>query len=450
MPATRLAKRVLARLAQAEVCESNPHYRDDLRIARLAVAYAAKGEAVLCSPHVLASYAVLGLHPEKVWPAIQARRKALGPVDGWDAPVVPVPKKPVQSASLWPEKTNGARAVNSCAGDTLLRDNTNSVPMAAPSITTAYPNSDAPSSGKRGEYFYDEAIRIIKRSGAPDHVRQLTLDALAVRGDWPKRKGPITNIITVSIRSLQDEGGVYRSTIQRRIRRATQEKYWRELHPINHWLNCPKCGAERESAQCPKCPHKGNGHNPDEFRTTITHAIDFEKFERTPPCRQVREIRELRARHSPKGVAQMPPREERESVAVKQPAAEPAHRSTEKPRTVVHTEISVASTKAAQLLMEMCGLADIGAIPQIAISIAAEAKYRGIEIEEAAKLIADCCVRDQKKGIALTRFYFRDLKWRASDGGQTSAAAQRADHNKRAILDGFAANARDRDVPDSS
>lgn len=113
MPATRLSARVLARLVQAEACELDPHYRDDLRIARLIVHYAATGEAVLCSPHELASYMVLGVHPEKVWPAISARRKALGLVDVWDAPVVPVPKKPVQSASLWPEKTNARRAVGS-------------------------------------------------------------------------------------------------------------------------------------------------------------------------------------------------------------------------------------------------------------------------------------------------------------------------------------------------
>jgi hypothetical protein len=115
MPATRLSGRVVKRLTHAEACESNPHYRDDLQIARLTVHYAATGEAVLCPPHVLASYAVLGLHPEKVWPAIEARRKALlGPL----LEVLcasPVPKKAAQSVKLWAEKTNGARAVNSRA-----------------------------------------------------------------------------------------------------------------------------------------------------------------------------------------------------------------------------------------------------------------------------------------------------------------------------------------------
>src|ERR1700683_3247363 len=97
MLATHLARRVVSRLVQAEVKELDPHYRDDLKIARLTVAYAASGEAMLCPPHVLASYAVLGLHPEKVWPAILARRKALlGPLYEEVSGALP-PKKPAQS-----------------------------------------------------------------------------------------------------------------------------------------------------------------------------------------------------------------------------------------------------------------------------------------------------------------------------------------------------------------
>jgi hypothetical protein len=323
--------------------------------------------------------------------------------------------------------------------------------MAAPSIAAGYPNSDAPSSGKKGQYSYDELLVVISRSGAPEHVRQLTLDALVVRGPWPKAQGPVTPIISVSITSLQDQAVVWRSTIQRRIHRAKKDNYWREVRSMNSWLDCPKCGAPRESAKCPKCPHKGNGFDPKEFRRTFTYAIDVEKFERTPPCRQVREIRELRARRSPKGLAEMPKAASQPeantpapSPSLRQPAAEHAHRNIPRPRTVVNTEISERSRKAAELLMEMCGLADRGAIEQIGISIAAEAKFRGVEIEEAAKLIADCAMRDQKKGTTLSRFYFRDLKWRTSDGGQqTSAAQQRAEHNKRSIFNGLLRNYRD-------
>ena len=66
------ADRVLARLEQRERKEIDPWVRDDIRIAWITVLYAARGES---QPHVAASYQVLGLHPDKVWPAIVARRK---------------------------------------------------------------------------------------------------------------------------------------------------------------------------------------------------------------------------------------------------------------------------------------------------------------------------------------------------------------------------------------
>jgi hypothetical protein len=169
-----LSSRILSRLIDAEAKEPDPWLRDDLRIARLTVAHAARGDAscTCCSPHGLASYEVLGLRPEKVWPAIVARRKAqlgefyskfydehdlLRKDDGsllgrfWSVP--PVPKKPAQSVKLWCEKTNAARATNSRGGITLLRDNTISVPMAAPSIAAAYRNPDDSGSAKERPFF---------------------------------------------------------------------------------------------------------------------------------------------------------------------------------------------------------------------------------------------------------------------------------------------------------
>ena len=67
-----LAERVLSQLKTAEAHESNPHFQDDIRIAWITVLRAWRGEQM---PHVSATYAVLGLHPDKVWPAIVARRK---------------------------------------------------------------------------------------------------------------------------------------------------------------------------------------------------------------------------------------------------------------------------------------------------------------------------------------------------------------------------------------
>jgi hypothetical protein len=115
---------ILSRLAQAEWREVNPHFRDDYRIAWITILNAACG---IPEPEVGATYAVLGLHPLKVWPAIVARRKALlGPLyeDFYPtldarpvpaashgrvvapagelaiAPALPFQKKPVQSVRI--------------------------------------------------------------------------------------------------------------------------------------------------------------------------------------------------------------------------------------------------------------------------------------------------------------------------------------------------------------
>jgi hypothetical protein len=69
-----LAERVLARLEAAEQKESDLWLRDDIRIAWITVLYASRGNP---QPHIDATYQVLGIHPDKVWPAICARRAAL-------------------------------------------------------------------------------------------------------------------------------------------------------------------------------------------------------------------------------------------------------------------------------------------------------------------------------------------------------------------------------------
>jgi hypothetical protein len=150
-PIPAFSGRILCRLAEAIADEPDPWVRDDLKIARLTVLHAARGDAVSCAPHVLAAYEVLGLHPEKVWPAIQARRLALlGPLEAIGAP----PKKPAQSVKLWSEKTSGARAINSRAAMQQGSPRTTiSVPMAAPSIAAAYPNPDDSGSAKERDYF---------------------------------------------------------------------------------------------------------------------------------------------------------------------------------------------------------------------------------------------------------------------------------------------------------
>jgi hypothetical protein len=346
MPATRLSGRVVERLTQAEACEPNPHYRDDLQIARLTVHYAATGEAVLCPPHVLASYAVLGLHPEKVWPAIEARRKALlGPLlEVLGAP--PVPKKAAQSVKLWAEKTNGARAINSRADTTLLRDNTISVPMAAPSIAALYRNPDEPSSAKKRQFTYEEMLSFVEFSGASHSVRALTISALQARGKWPHEDGPASTVLSVAILGMMLEGVCCRSTVQRRIKRAVHLGFWRRTREANSWTNCPRCSKPRTTGKC-ECGYKGrsrdaNGNWTGEFMRVPVYEFDIEKFRTAPRCREIRQFdartyAEHKAaakrgehpnlREMPRKPAQ-PDKPDPPAAPAKQPAAEHAHRNT--------------------------------------------------------------------------------------------------------------------------
>jgi uncharacterized protein YbjT (DUF2867 family) len=91
--------RIVARLEQAELHESDAWYRDAIRIARLTVLYAAQGDP---SPHFWATYQVLRTAPDQVWPATVARRKAMlgdyyESIFGAEIGVTLPPKKPVQS-----------------------------------------------------------------------------------------------------------------------------------------------------------------------------------------------------------------------------------------------------------------------------------------------------------------------------------------------------------------
>lgn len=461
MPAN-MSGRVISRLVQAEACEYDPHFRDDLRIARLAVHYAATGEASICGPHVLASYMVLGLHPQKVWPKILARRNALGfeEVSG----AAPVPKKPPQSVKLWAEKTNAARALNSCGA--LQVDSqrlTISVPMAAPSIAALYPNSDDPSSAKKRPYSLDEMKVIVARSYASDWLRIVTLAALEARGEWPNQQGPASALLSVALVGIQIESGnAPRRTTQYRIKRACELGYWRKLRDDNSWTNCPKCSETRKVGKCGKCGYQGrvrdaNGKYTGEFSRPAVYEFDLEKFRHAPPrCRSLHFRSYPEFKESRNKVREMPRREPESAPPPKSPAParreEPQRKTAEHQRTqhVVTTQITTESTKAAELVFEMCGLADISLIAKIAIGVATEAKWQGIEIQAAAKYIAECAIRDQKNGITLNGFYWRDLKWRTNGVGRqaASASAERSERSKRNILAGILANARGADAPD--
>ena len=75
-PLLHIHERVLARLEEAERREPNPHLQTDIRIAWITVRRAHAGSPI---PHIEACYTVLGLHPDRVWPAIvEQRRRQLG------------------------------------------------------------------------------------------------------------------------------------------------------------------------------------------------------------------------------------------------------------------------------------------------------------------------------------------------------------------------------------
>jgi hypothetical protein len=103
-----LLRRILFHLERAEEREPNPHFQDDYRIAWITVLNAARGDP---RPHVQATYAVLGLHPDKVWASIVERRKAYLGTDyeeffGGSSS----PKKPAQSERRLRPRKGGERA----------------------------------------------------------------------------------------------------------------------------------------------------------------------------------------------------------------------------------------------------------------------------------------------------------------------------------------------------
>jgi hypothetical protein len=120
---SEFSERVLLRLERAERNEPQARYQDDYRVSWLTVLYAMRGDAVECSPHVLATYKVFQCHPDKVWPQLVARRKALlgreyhacydandHPLP-WDLQVwrgASSPKKPVRSVTPGEERTERA------------------------------------------------------------------------------------------------------------------------------------------------------------------------------------------------------------------------------------------------------------------------------------------------------------------------------------------------------
>jgi hypothetical protein len=155
-----LTQRILLRLGEAERLEPNAHYRDDYQIARLTLLHASRGDAVACSPLVLASYEVLGLHPDKVWPARVARQKAQLGADyakwiGEESALLALPPKkppqPVGGKARWAEK-RAARAHQPAPHSVKII--TGATPsMSASATQRAYDNPGAAESEKTTSLF---------------------------------------------------------------------------------------------------------------------------------------------------------------------------------------------------------------------------------------------------------------------------------------------------------
>ncbi len=93
-----LSERVLARLIQSEAHEAEASFRTDIRIAWQIVLHCMKGDAVECSPAVLAWYQVVGCHPDHFYGKLMIRRAAMF---GTEVNRVILPKK---SAEKTPSK----------------------------------------------------------------------------------------------------------------------------------------------------------------------------------------------------------------------------------------------------------------------------------------------------------------------------------------------------------
>ena len=96
-----LTERVLARLIQSEAHEPDVWLRDDYRQAFITLSLAAQNSPI---PFVEASYIMYGLHPEKLYASILARRSALLGPTGEALPQNPQ-KSRLPGSSPFPRKS---------------------------------------------------------------------------------------------------------------------------------------------------------------------------------------------------------------------------------------------------------------------------------------------------------------------------------------------------------
>ncbi len=314
-----LSGRILSRLSEAESEELNPWYCDDLRIARLTVAHAARGDAVLCSPQVLATYEVLGLHPDKVWPAIQARNEALGLLH--PAP----PKKPPQSVKLWCEKTNATRIASSRGAMQYGSPRTPiSVPMAAPSLNALYPNPDGSESAKERHAFDEKELKEFFETCPPELVetRQLrTIESMWNAVGKAIGKKPTGSRIQFFLSINHYRTNRYRSAsaVRYNLRRAEragtlQVDYRDDLGRCHHIWVRPRTASD-----------KGDYRRVPTYSLSIPLLLKWREWKRTGKLSSTPVPIRKPAQPDPNP----PPLPPVHTAPLKRPAAEHQHRSTQ-------------------------------------------------------------------------------------------------------------------------
>jgi hypothetical protein len=175
------------------------------------------------------------------------------------------------------------------------------------------------------------------------------------------------------------------------------------------------------------------------------YEIDIEKFERAPRRKGLQRFGQRTYDAHKKEAAKVTEMPRKPTQPTPPPAAPAAPLpQREKPAATVapkpaEQEISGKLTAAAKRLMQLCGLPYVGSPPPyVEAAIICESEFRGAEIEEAAKYLADCVQRDQRRGVKIGRNYFLEALWRSINGrGQPNQSQQRTQANRQGALGGI-------------
>lgn len=331
----------------------------------------------------------------------------------------------------------------------------------------AYRETPASASEKLSPF---QLRQLVEYSGVPQPLRHLILAAFKISQDAGL-------VIWSSVGSLSDETKMSPRTIYHRRRRLLKLNLWKPIRDPYTWDDCPKCGEKREINTCAKCGYRCDhaGHKKKlpngewsvrcpQFRRPPTFLLNVERIDAWPRPKGVRggsyrehkksrDTNRIESGHRSTAHAS-PSNEERKQEV---PAAKPALVVPSPVRDnlpvvdsthAIPTQISSRLATAARRLMEFCGLPHLsGNERYVEAAILAEAKFRGVEIEDGAKHLADCVLRDQRNGITVGRFYFRDAKWRSHGGQQSrpSASSQRSERSKANLLEALRQHREQRD-----